>query len=146
MTRLPVSGKRTMSSTTEGTIDFGFWPEVPYHVTAEERQFVPENAAEMDRQNALVRMALNQALAEAQDPSWKQDKPDEYTAVLAYLGTPERTNQYRGSSYCRVCGRHPNGSQDWFKGPFRYPQGYVHYLMEHGFKPPQEVIYAALGS
>jgi hypothetical protein len=83
------------------------------------------------------------ALVAACDPTWKIEHPDEYAVVLAYLRNPERTEQYRGWSNCRVCGCN-NGSQDWFKGPFRYPQGYVHYLTNHGFKPPQVVIDAAM--
>ncbi len=78
------------------------------------------------------------------DPSWKAEHPDEFAVVLAYLNTPDRVEDGRGFSRCRVCDC-ANGSQDWFKGPFRYPQGYVHYLVEHGFKPPQAMIDAALG-
>lgn len=126
-------------------INVGFWPELPYaYISPDERRLLPEKVAVMEADNDKARARLKQALAEAHDPSWKRDHPDEYAIVLAYLNTPERTDRYRGSSPCRVCGCR-NGSQDWYKGPFRYPQGYVHYLVEHDFKPPQQVIDAALG-
>lgn len=125
--------------------DIGFWPELPYsYITDAERLRLPEKVAEMERQNAEAKAKLDAALKAAHDPTWKRDKPEEYALVLAYLNNPERTEGYRGSSTCRVCGHRPNGSQDWFKGPFRYPQGYVHYLVEHDFKPPQAVIQEAL--
>lgn len=88
-------------------------------------------------------LSLLDEIDKAHDSSWKIQNPQEYAIVLAYLNTPERTEGYRGWSTCRVC-KCPNGSQDWFKGPFRYPQGYVHYLVEHGFKPPQHVIQEAV--
>lgn len=125
--------------------DFGFWPELPHpYISDQERRLLPANVAEMERRNAEAQAKLDAALKAAHDPSWKRDNPQEYAIVLAYLNNPDRTEGYRGSSTCRVCGHRPNGSQDWFKGPFRYPQGYVHYLVEHDFKPPQAVIQEAL--
>ncbi len=127
-------------------IDVGFWPDVwGPPPTSEERRLLPEKSKLMDQDIAEAEVVRQKAIADCTDPTWKQDHPDEYAVVLAYLSNPERTEQYRGSSRCRVCGHWPNGSQDWFKGSFRYPQGYVHYIVEHGVKPPQAVIDAAMG-
>lgn len=126
-------------------MDIGFWPEVIGPPPSDmERKYLPEKCKLMDRDIAEDKAKLQAALDAARDPTWKRDHPEEYAVVLAYLNTPERTEGYRGSAHCRVCGHFPNGSQDWFKGPFRYPQGYVHYLVEHGFKPPPEVIREAM--
>jgi len=126
------------------TIDVGFWPTVPGPPPSNmERQHLPEKSALMDQDIAAAKAIRDAALREAHDPVWKFDNPEVFAVVLAYLNNPERTKGYRGSASCRICGC-GNGSQDWFKGPFRYPQGYVHYLVEHDFKPPQAVIDAAM--
>lgn len=123
-----------------GCIDIGFWPTVPGPPpTSLEREYLPEKCALMDQDIAEAEVHVQTALRAAQDPTWRTQHSAEFFVVLAYLNTPEKTVQYRGMSWCRVCGK-SNGSQDWFKGPFRYPQGYVHYLVEHDFKPPQIVI------
>jgi len=113
--------------------------------TAEERRLLPEKCALMDADLAEDYARIKKALEDAQDPTWKDGHPGEYGAVLAYLQAPDRSEAYRGFTRCRICAR-LNGHKDFFKGPFRYPEGYVHYLEEHGFKPPQGVIDAALGS
>lgn len=128
------------------TIDIGFWPAViGPPPTPEERRLLPEKCALMDADIAEDVAKLKAALEEATDPTWRQDHPEEYEAVLTYLNRQDHIESYRGSNRCRVCGVR-NGSHEYFKGPFRYPEGYVHYLEEHGFKPPQVVIDAALGS
>lgn len=127
------------------TIDIGFWPEMPGLLpTAEERKYLPEKCKLMDQDIAEAKIILDKALAEATDKLWRVLNPEEYVRVVTYLNTPERIEGYRGFARCRVCGKNTNGSQDWFKGPFRYPQGYLHYLVEHGFKPPQTVIDQAM--
>ena len=139
--RLPVPD---VSMPEQDPIDVGFWPSVvgPPPST-QERKYLPEKSALMDADIADDMRTLEQALAAATDPSWKVEHPDEYNAVLSYLNSPDRSEAYRGMARCRVCHGF-NGNADNFKGPFRYPSGYVHYLTDHGFKPPQVVIDAAL--
>ena len=47
--------------------------------------------------------------------------------------------QYRGFSRCRICDER-NGSKEYYSDEFRWPEGYGHYVAEHGVKPPQEFI------
>jgi hypothetical protein len=122
-------------------IKVGFWPLLPGPPPSDmERKLLPEKCKLMDQDIEEARVILDAALDAAHDPTWKVDHPEEYAAVLAYLNSPERTEGYRGSAHCRVCNNRFNGSQDWYKGPFHYPQGYVHYLTDHGFKPPSVVL------
>ncbi len=129
------------------SIDVGFWPLLPGSPpSAQERKFLPAKCKLMDQDIAEAQIVLDAALREAHDPTWKVEHPKEYTAVLTYLNSPERTVRYRGPAHCRVCDLRRNGSQDWYKGPFCYPQGYVHYLIDHDFKPPQAMIDAAMAA
>jgi hypothetical protein len=72
------------------------------------------------------------------DLSWDVSERSE---VAAYLGEtlPEEEIQYNGISWCRFC-RKPNGSCDFGDGTYIWPQGYAHYVVVHGVKPPQEFI------
>jgi len=129
-----------------GSIKVGFWPEVPgSRSTPQELELLPEQAAARDRDIAEAEAARDAAVAAGADPAWHQDKPEEVTAVVAYLASPDRAVDYRGHTICRVCGVQ-NGYQDWYKGPFCYPQGYLHYILLHDHKPPQAVIDAALAA
>jgi hypothetical protein len=124
-------------------IQVGFWPLVPGPPPSyEERRLLPEKSSRMDKDIRETEEILQAALDEARDPSWRTDHPDEYAAVV-YLSHPESEESYRGSSSCRVCECH-NGSRDFFRGPFVYPEGYLHYITEHGFRPPRMVIVAAM--
>ena len=109
-----------------------------------ERKYLPEKCKLMDQDIAEAQAIRDAALDAARDSSWRVLHPDEYEAVIAYLGTPEQALEYRGSSACYVCGVR-NGSHDWYKGSFCYPEGYTHYLIQHGFRPPQNVIDEAMG-
>lgn len=74
------------------------------------------------------------------DPDW--EKTPEYTAVVKFCMKPDSTISYRGWSNCRVCGCR-NGNQEYHREGFIFPQGYLHYVMEHNVKPPQPFIDAA---
>lgn len=63
----------------------------------------------------------------------------EQEAVGRLLNNPTATTQWRGSSGCRVCGVR-NGSRCFSHGEFVWPEGYWHYVLEHGVRPPQEMI------
>ena len=125
------------------TIDVGFWPEIPYpNISRFEQRSNPARAKTMFEANAAAIQELERLMKILRDPCWMLINRGDYDAVVSFLEKPERTVQYRGSSQCRVCGI-SNGSQDWFRGGFRYPQGYLHYVTEHGFVPPEELIKAA---
>lgn len=123
-------------------INIGFWPEIPYpSISRFEFRANPARAQAMAEANRASVQELERLMAVLRDPCWMWINRADYDAVVAFLGEPERTVQYQGSSRCRICGI-SNGSQDWFRGDFRYPQGYLHYITEHGFIPPEELVLA----
>lgn len=63
----------------------------------------------------------------------------ERAVVIDYLETAPQVRFYRGMSHCRVCHCF-NGSTEHSDGVYLWPQGYSHYLREHGVKPPAEFI------
>lgn len=69
------------------------------------------------------------------NPTWPAD---ERKTVLAYLAKGKRMpNGEFGFSTCRLCGIH-NGSAEFTDGVYVWPEGFAHYLREHGVKPPDE--------
>jgi hypothetical protein len=74
------------------------------------------------------------------DMSWGANNRDEWTTVVSHLEKKgmERA-AYKGSSNCRICGR-INGSTDLSDGVWVWPKGFVHYVIDHYVKPPQEFI------
>lgn len=74
------------------------------------------------------------------DESWAASERALVVDILRNLTIPGVDfRQYRGSSPCRFCGER-NGSKEYHTNEFRWPEGYVHYVDEHGVKPPQEFI------
>lgn len=121
----------------------GFWPEIPDGPTVDERHFFPEKSRLMLEDICLAQMDSERLIKEQTDPTWRIEHPDEFEAVVQYLAVPDRDVEYRGYSSCRVC-HCLNGSRTFFRDAFEYPEGYVHYLVEHGLRPPQEVVEAAM--
>jgi len=70
------------------------------------------------------------------DHSWTGD---ERKMVMDYLSGGEVIMRFRGMSRCRVCGEF-NGSTTMSDGTYAWPQGFQHYLLEHGVRPPQEFV------
>ena len=67
-------------------------------------------------------------------------------AVLRHLQAGTVFESWRGWSWCRFkCGEHKMGSQCLTDGKYVWPQGFAHYIAEHGVKPPQEFIDHVLG-
>lgn len=60
----------------------------------------------------------------------------ERAAVVQYLEAGAVGARFRGSSTCRVCGDR-NGSTELHDGTYRWPQGFVHYVRDHGVKPSE---------
>lgn len=88
------------------------------------------------------------------DLTWAGPERDK---VIAYLKESHGWKMgYMGCSYCRLCKEaHPPheyksgdvlpdwaalGTHDFGDGTYVWPEGYVHYLVEHAVKPPQEFI------
>jgi hypothetical protein len=63
----------------------------------------------------------------------------EFKAVLAHLSAGTRQDAYFGYHTCLLCGQDA-GYQDLTDGVYVWPEGYAHYVQEHGVKPPQDFI------
>ena len=70
------------------------------------------------------------------DESWNET---ERYAVALYLSAGRVTNRWKGLSTCRICGK-MNGSTCLSDGTFIWPQGFAHYIEEHGVRPPDEFV------
>lgn len=69
----------------------------------------------------------------------------ERAQVIEYLRAAPFVQFYRGYSYCRICGKPQLGSREHGDGAFVWPEGFAHYVEEHGVKPPEEFLaYVAL--
>jgi len=76
------------------------------------------------------------------DESWSRD---ERAAVLEYLHSRGRVHDlWMGYSQCRICGVE-NGCHDMTDGTYVWPSGYVHYIEQHGVKPPEHFIAHVVG-
>ena len=75
--------------------------------------------------------------AELVDLTWA---PEERARVVAYLKAGKKMMAYCGTSTCRLCLNDNNGSQDFFDEVYVWPEGFAHYVEEHGVKPPQAFI------
>lgn len=81
------------------------------------------------------------------DPEWPwpQDYVDEdqsefFVDVVAnYLNQGAFIEQYRGSSWCRICNC-SNGSVELTDGTYVWPNGLAHYVREHKVRLPEEFI------
>lgn len=62
---------------------------------------------------------------------------ERFITALSKVEAKAKVSRYRGWSTCRICGA-ANGSQEYALGLFRWPEGYKHYLTEHGVDPPNE--------
>lgn len=69
----------------------------------------------------------------------------ERETLIAYLEAGEVIASCRGMSNCRICQKW-NGNKDLSDGTHVWPEGYSHYLRDHGVKPPQEFIDHALSN
>jgi hypothetical protein len=66
--------------------------------------------------------------------------PNERALVAAYVSNSRfRGEGYRGWSDCRICGRN-NGSSDFSDRVYVWPEGFVHYIRDHGVKPPSDFV------
>ena len=76
------------------------------------------------------------------DLSWDERERE---AIALYLESGTDVEWWKGFSDCRVCHKF-NGSTDKSDGKYLWPEGFAHYVREHGVKPPQEFIEHALSA
>lgn len=60
-------------------------------------------------------------------------------AVVEYLHRQHQLTQYMGWSDCRLCGKE-NGSADVTDGVYTWPSGFLHYVVDHHVKPPEDFV------
>jgi hypothetical protein len=70
------------------------------------------------------------------DESWDSDTRDQ---VVDYLQRGFVVRAYMGYSPCRMCGRN-NGDLELSDGTFVWPDGLVHYVVDHAVRPPQKFV------
>ena len=85
------------------------------------------------------------AIAKVTDPNWKKENPQAFAAIILYLGDPDSKKRYKGYAKCAVCGK-PNGTMDYHKGKWVFPEGYLHYVRDHHVVPCAGLVSNALAS
>lgn len=70
------------------------------------------------------------------DRDWS---PAERDRVIDHLDGGQEFAAWRGISNCRFCNR-MNGSRCLTDGIFVWPEGFSHYLREHGVRPDEEFV------
>lgn len=76
------------------------------------------------------------------DLSWSAE---ERAKVVAFLKAGKKFCGYLGYSPCRLCENEHNGTTELMSETYVWPEGYAHYVEQHGVKPPQDFINHALG-
>jgi len=76
------------------------------------------------------------AVADFVDEQWDEAERDR---VIAYLDQGLVPWVQAGVSRCRFCGA-GNGSAERTDGAYLWPEGFAHYLRDHGVRPPVSVI------
>lgn len=69
--------------------------------------------------------------------------PELKSVVVGHLERGGVLNSYRGTSLCRLCGQ-SNGSRELTDYAYVWPEGYAHYVRDHGVKPPAVFVYHVL--
>lgn len=59
--------------------------------------------------------------------------------VAVYLSNGTVARQWRGWSYCRICGEQ-NGDSDLTDGVFIWPEGLAHYVHVHAVRLPADFV------
>jgi hypothetical protein len=64
-----------------------------------------------------------------------EDEIADFLKKLAKVESKTPTFRYMGYSTCRICGLRQNGTQTFHTELFAWPEGYKHYIKEHGVRP-----------
>ena len=70
------------------------------------------------------------------DASWNEVERDQ---VADYLGRGFVVRACMGMSPCRLCWR-DNGSLEFSDGTYVWPEGFGHYVSDHGVRPPERFV------
>lgn len=68
----------------------------------------------------------------ARDKPWKGKK--EFLRKLLVIERHAITKHFKGKSRCRIC-KCDNGSVEFQYGEWHWPNGLLHYVSEHNYKP-----------
>lgn len=71
--------------------------------------------------------------------------PTQRLPVVEHLKRGSAHEAYFGWSTCRICGK-PNGNLDLTDGAYVWPEGLLHYVVEHHVRPPADFIEHVLGA
>ena len=74
-----------------------------------------------------VANTIDQSIKESFVNKLRQIEASENTEVI----------YYKGFSYCRICGIQ-NGSTEYVRDNWTWPEGYLHYIIEHNVSPTDE--------
>jgi len=128
-----------------GFVDFGFWTETPGPPpTREERRLLAGKAKLMDLDIREAELKRQQERKAVTDTQWKNRCQSEYTAVVMFLEFPERRLTYGCRDHCPECKKPLGTFSVGMTKQFRFPSTLLHEVVEHGIKPPRELIEAAL--
>lgn len=62
---------------------------------------------------------------------------DDFVSKLEQVEKISKCIAYRGFSICRICGKH-NGHEEFSYRDWVWPQGLLHYIVEHNVEPSEE--------
>ncbi len=77
------------------------------------------------------------------DREWAEDERD---FVTDYLRRGLVARAYMGYSPCRMCEKRDNGCLQLTDGVYTWPEGLVHYVVEHAVRLPSEFVEHSLDS
>lgn len=72
---------------------------------------------------------------QANESPWEGQQ--EFIEKLKMIEAKAKEEAYRGFSTCRICGC-LNGSREYYYNGWRWPQGFMHYIVEHNVQPTIE--------
>lgn len=116
-------------------IEIGFWRLTEACVPA-----VREDYGEDALKEILAPSAKYPDVRDHVDEAWLLSFPaDARERILAHLANSEGATVYRGTSTCRICGKH-NGNATNTDGVHEWPSGLLHYVCEHAVRLPDEFV------
>lgn len=68
-----------------------------------------------------------------------------FDAVVWYLQHPTSRVAHAVPAVCAYCGVE-NGNESYRRDDFTWPSGYIHLVVQHGVRPPEDLIKAAVRS
>ena len=68
----------------------------------------------------------------------------EFLNKLVEIQKKSKIEHYKGISFCRICNI-INGSREYRRKEWKWPEGFFHYIMVHNVKPTQEFIDFIMG-